>query len=156
MPKALQEQYEAALEMERQARTRCYDKAGHLLVLVKGPDGNTQTNPYLLEWHRALETTRSLARELGITEPPNEGEPVPIMEATRDGDRLGALNALALILAEAINNNKGHGLPGLSKEYRETLTAIKEIKDAEPGDDAIGRLVAEGAARADRLGLAVV
>ena len=100
-----------------------------------------------------MQLVRSLARELGITDGSDDG---PLSVATGENDVLGALDALSMVLAEAIDRNKGHGLASLSREYRETVMAADEIRKSKPDDDAIGRLVAEGAARAHRLGLSIV
>lgn len=145
-------QYEAALEIERKAREHLFTKSGDLMVSVASPSGEPMPNPYLSEWHRAVQLVRALAAELGITEESDVG---PLAHAT-GGDPIEALDALLMVLAEAIDHNKGHGLAALSREYRETLSAVKELRDAQPGDDHIGRLVAEGAARAHRLGLSVL
>lgn len=151
---SVREQYEAALMVEREARQHLYDKNGHLLPLIKGPDGEAIPNPYLSEWHRAVQTVRSLARELEPEGGGGEGTPLTI--ATGDGDVLGGLDALSMVLAEAIERNRGHGLAALSREYRETVMAAREIRDSIPTDDRMSRLVAEGAARAHRLGISVV
>lgn len=152
----LRTQLETAKRIAKAAESNLFTPDGKLKVVLKGPNGQPLTNPSLLEWHKAIEDIRRLSRDLGLVDTSSDGEPVPLIEATKDGDQMGALNALALTLAEQISVNKGHGLASLSKEYRETLAAIKELREAEPGDDSIGRLVAEGAARAHRLGLSVL
>lgn len=148
----LQEQYDAALEVERKAREHLFTRGGELMVSVADPNGDPVPNPYLAEWHRAVQLVRGLAAELGITSDVAAG---PLVKAT-GREPLEALDALSMVLAEAIDRNKGHGLAALSREYRETVMAADEIRKSKPEDDAIGRLVAEGAARAHRLGLSIV
>lgn len=151
----LREQYDAILDMLEEMRQKCYS-GGHLVAYVKGKGGQPVANPALAEWHKLMTERRKLARELGMAEDEEAGERPPLIEATKDGDRLEALRALTIVLAESIVDNNGRGLASLSREYRETTMALKELEDEVPADDRIGKLVAEGAARAHRLGLSVL
>lgn len=149
----LREQYYAAVELESQLRSQIYNRDGKLISVLKGPDGMPEPNPVIAEWYRALQLVRSLAREMGVMEESDHG---PLAVATGENDLLGALDALAMVLAESIDLNRGHGLAALSREYRETVMTADEIRKSKPEDDDIGRLIAEGAARAHRLGLSIV
>lgn len=153
MRENLEEQYYAAVEMESQLRSQIYNRDGKLVSVIKGPNGQPLPNPLISEWRSALNTVQNLARELGIIDESDYG---PLAVATDRNDLLGSLDALAMVLAESIDLNRGHGLAALSREYRETIMAADEVRKSKPQDDEIGRLVSEGAARAHRLGLSVV
>lgn len=120
----LRQQYEAALEVERQARALCYGKDGQLLALIKGPDGRPQPNPYLPEWHRAVTLVRELARELGIEERPSDRS---LLQTTLNGSQDEQLKTLAAVLADAIDHTSGHGKAALCRIYLDTLRDIREV-----------------------------
>lgn len=66
---------------------------------------------------------------------------------TNGGTRLEQLEGLAAILAaqiDATSQNLDEGpktLPQLSKQYRETIREIEEIKKMEGGDDEISEIL---------------
>lgn len=64
-----------------------------------------------------------------------------LRSATRNGDEREQLETLAYKLARAIDENKGHGMASLAREYRETVRAIADLGGEEVVDDPIGRIV---------------
>lgn len=65
---------------------------------------------------------------------------------TGDGSRLQQLENLALILAKQIDLCTGtidgaKNMPQLSKQYRETIKEIEEIRGMEKDDDEIGEIL---------------
>lgn len=70
-----------------------------------------------------------------------------MVTVTGDGNRLQQLENLALILAKQIDlcsDNVVDGaknMPQLSKQYRETIKEIEEIRGMEKDDDEIGEIL---------------
>lgn len=68
---------------------------------------------------------------------------------TNEGNRLQQLENLSIILAkqidicakDAVNGSKA--MPQLSKQYRETIKEIEEIRGVEREDDEIGEILSE-------------
>ena len=61
---------------------------------------------------------------------------------TKSGNRLEALENLALIVADAIDNyTEEKSLSQLIKQYRETMKEIEEIKGREDFDDEISEIL---------------
>lgn len=83
---------------------------------------------------------------------------------TARGTRLEQLTALASVLAAGIDDcNDCRALPQLTKQYRETIREIEEIKGADNDTDEIGAILAEretdgkpGAVRKARSGVSVL
>ena len=70
-----------------------------------------------------------------------------MVEITRDGTRIEQLKALALVIAERIDNGgDSHSMAQLSRQYRETL---KEISELESDDDNSGPIAGILASRDD-------
>ena len=66
-----------------------------------------------------------------------------------NGNRLEQLENLALILAKQIDlclegdSDGARNMPQLSKQYRETIKEIEEIKGMEKDDDEIGKILSK-------------
>ena len=57
-------------------------------------------------------------------------------EVTRDGTRLEQLKALALVIAESIDEgDESHSMAQLARQYRETIREIAELEDDDDGDE---------------------
>lgn len=80
---------------------------------------------------------------------------------TTRGTRLEQLEQLAKVLAAGIDDCKDcRALPQLTKQYRETIREIEEIKGADDDKDEIGKILAQrendgkpGAVRTHRTGV---
>lgn len=153
--KKLEAKYKQLLTMASKARKHCFNRDGNLVAFLKGGHGGPVPNPYLAEYHRCIAQAAQLARDLGLTEPVDEVARVEMARATERGDRADELRALAGVLAQAIDECKGHGMAALAREYRETIRELGEIEEPDTENDPIARMVdAHREARADILKLA--
>ena len=57
--------------------------------------------------------------------------------------RIDKLKELEARLYEAMETADGKSLPGLAKQYRETIKEIEEIEGMSEADDEIGEILAE-------------
>ncbi len=64
-----------------------------------------------------------------------------LTDATSTGDLASELRALAEALAEKIDACKGHGMAGMSEQYRETVLALHALEEPDMADDPIARMV---------------
>lgn len=66
-----------------------------------------------------------------------------MVEITRDGTRIEQLKALALVIAERIDNGgDSHSMAQLSRQYRETLKEISELESDDDNSDPIAGILA--------------
>lgn len=86
------------------------------------------------------------------------GTPVTrLSDATATGDLANELRALAESLAEKIDACKGHGIAGMSEQYRETVLALHALEEPDTSEDPIARMVdAHRKKRADNPSLRAV
>lgn len=65
-----------------------------------------------------------------------------LSEATSSGDQLTCLKALADRLAAEIDAcEEQRDLSALSRQYRETVSAISQLEAGDDGDDAVAKIV---------------
>lgn len=66
-----------------------------------------------------------------------------MVEITTNGTRLEQLKALALVIAERIDNGgDSHSMAQLSRQYRETLREISELENDDDNSDPIAGILA--------------
>lgn len=66
-----------------------------------------------------------------------------MVEITSNGTRIEQLKALALVLAERIDNGgDSHSMAQLSRQYRETLKEIAELDSDDDNSDPIAGILA--------------
>ena len=84
-----------------------------------------------------------------------------MVSATRKGTREEQLETLSVVLAKAIDTcDDSKSLAQLSRQYRETVRELEELKGMGAGDDEIGEILTErqadgksGAVRKNRAGV---
>lgn len=133
---SVRERYEAALRVEEQARAHLYDAAGNLLPVIRGPDGDLMPNPYLSEWHRAVQTVKSLAHEVD-----DDADGGPLLAAVLSGNDAEILQTLSVVLAGAIDGTRGHGLAALSRVFLDAQRELRELKEGKPSDNVVGDII---------------
>ncbi|WP_161555427.1 hypothetical protein [Paraeggerthella hongkongensis] len=64
-----------------------------------------------------------------------------LADAAGDGDQLSQLKTLALLLASDIDAAESREVPGLARQYRETLRDIRELEGGEDDGDEVNEVV---------------
>lgn len=64
-----------------------------------------------------------------------------LADAASGGDQLSQLRTLASLLAAAIDAAESREVPGLARQYRDTLRDIRELEGGEDDGDEVNEVV---------------